>query len=332
MLHGKQEADRSFIYSSCPPRREHRREPYFLRAPNQKLPTRTLPLPTRTTSMPRPRKQQKHLKNVASRRRKLKRQGEVFKAPAGSALVVRNAIRATPAAVDLMCKLLRLVAGRSVLLWVGCGCGEEILAILREVGRGVYVVALEKNEHDLGTFRSTLVAAEGVHPVDAKTDVFRLQSNGAKVRLVCVDADSLSNEQFAARAPAPLRITHIFSFAIGPLGAGRFTRAWSSSDGRRACAPSCHSTCGSRLGFCPRPSRPLAASTRQPGPPRWAARPRSLPLWRSIYLPQSHWRSEPRSGRASRTTMASRTHPRTTRSIGGGDEDLRRRFLRRREV
>ena len=116
-----------------------------------------------------------------------------------------------------------------------------------------------------------------MHPVDAKTDVFRLQSNGAKVRLVCVDADSLSNEQFAALAPAPLRITHIFSFAIGPLGAGRFTRplgagrftrAWSSSDGRRACAPSCHSTCGSRPGFCPRPSRPLAASTRQPGPPR----------------------------------------------------------------
>jgi hypothetical protein len=128
--------------------------------------------------------------------------------------------------------------------------------------RSVYVVALEKNEHDLGTFRSTLVAAEGVHPVDAKTDVFRLQSNGAKVRLVCIDADSLSNEQFAALAPAPLRITHIFSFAIGPLVAGRFTRAWSSSDGRRACAPSCHSTCGSQPGFCPRPSRPLAASTR----------------------------------------------------------------------
>jgi hypothetical protein len=206
--------------------------------------------------MPRPRKQQKHLKNVAQEKKaKTSRRG--VQGAAGSALVVRNAIRATPAAVDLMCKLLRLVAGRSVLLWVGCGCGEdEILAILREVGRGVYVVALEKNEHDLNTFRSTLVAAEGVHPVDAKLDVFRLQSNGAKVRLVCVDADSLSNEQFAALAPAPLRITHIFSFAIGPLGAGRFTRAWSSLDGRRACAPSCHSTCGSRPCFCPRPSRP----------------------------------------------------------------------------
>jgi SAM-dependent methyltransferase len=226
MLHGKQEADRSFLFITCPLRREHGREPYFLRAPNQKLPTRTLPLPTRTTSMPQPRKQQRHLKNVAQEKKAKTSRRQVFKALAGSALVVRIAIRATPAAVDLMCKLLRLVAGRSVLLWVGCGCGEEILAILREVGRGVYVVALEKNEHDLGTFRSTLVAAEGVHPVDAKTDVFRLQSNGAKVRLVCVDADSLSNEQFAARAPAPLRITHIFSFAIGPLGAGRFTRAW----------------------------------------------------------------------------------------------------------
>ena len=195
--------DRSFLF--MPPRPRCGREPYFWRAPNQKLPTRTLPLPTRTTSMPQPRKQQKHLKNVAKEKKaKTSRRGvQAIKAPAGSALVVRNAIRATPAAVDLMCKLLRLVAGRSVLLWVGCGCGEEILAILREVGRGVYVVALEKNEHDLGTFRSTLVAAEGVHPVDAKTDVFRLQSNGAKVRLVCVDADSLSNKQFAALAPQP---------------------------------------------------------------------------------------------------------------------------------
>jgi hypothetical protein len=155
------------------------------------------------------------------RRRKLKRRGEVFKAPAGPALVVRNAIRATPAAVDLMCKLLRLVAGRSVLLWVGCGCGEEILAILREVGRGrVYVVALEKNEHDLGTFRSTLVAAEGVHPVDAKTDVFRLQSNGAKVRLVCVDADSLSNEQFAA--PGLWRVARSSCGCRGAAAARRF--------------------------------------------------------------------------------------------------------------
>jgi hypothetical protein len=101
--------------------------------------------------MPRPRKQQKHLKNVAQEKKaKTSRRG--VQGAAGSALVVRNAIRATPAAVDLMCKLLRLVAGRSVLLWVGCGCGEEILAILREVGRGVYVMALEKNEHDLGTF------------------------------------------------------------------------------------------------------------------------------------------------------------------------------------
>jgi hypothetical protein len=54
-----------------------------------------------------------------------------------------------------MCKLLRLVAGRSVLLWVGCGCGEEIFAILRRV-RHLYVVALEQNKDDLATFRTTL--------------------------------------------------------------------------------------------------------------------------------------------------------------------------------
>ena len=42
--------------------------------------------------------------------------------------------------------------------------------------------------------------------------------------------------------------------------------------------------------------------------------PRSLPLWRSTYGPQSLGRSEPRSRRGSRT-MASRVHPRTTRSI-----------------
>ena len=134
-----------FIHAPCA------REPYFLRAPNQKLPTRTLPLPTRTTSMPRPRKQQKHLKNVAQEKKaKTSRRGVQG---AGGRLLWSCEMRsATPAAVDLMCKLLRLVAGRSVLLWVGCGCGEEILAILREVGRGVYVVALEKNEHDLGTF------------------------------------------------------------------------------------------------------------------------------------------------------------------------------------
>jgi hypothetical protein len=114
-----------------------------------------------------------------------------------------------------MCKLLRLEATRSILLWVGCGCGEEIFAILRRVGN-IYVVALEQNEHDLGTFRSTLVAAKGVHPVDAETDVFRLQSNGAKVRLVHGDAGLLSNEELAGLAPG--RFTHLFSFAIGPTG------------------------------------------------------------------------------------------------------------------
>ena len=129
---------------------------------------------------------------------------------------MRNAIRAKPAAVDLMCKLLRLVAGRSALLWVGCGCGEEILAILREV-RGVYIVALELNKSDLDTFRSTLGAAKGVLPVDGDIDVFRLKRNGAKVRLVWADAGSLSNEQFDALA-RPLPITHMFSFAIGPSG------------------------------------------------------------------------------------------------------------------
>lgn len=219
-----------------------------------------------------------------------------------------------------MCKLLRLVAGRSVLLWVGCGCGEEILAILREVGRGVYVVALEKNEHDLGTFRSTLVAAEGVHPVDAKTDVFRLQSNGAKVRLVCVDADSLSNEQFAALAPAPLRITHIFSFAIGlrsalwVLGASHAPGRVRMADGRARRLATPHVEVGRVSAQDPRVHWPHPQGNLVHLGPGF---PRSLPLWRSIYLPQSHWRSEPRSGRASRTTMASRTHPRTTRSIRG---------------
>ena len=37
---------------------------------------------------------------------------------------------------------------------MGCGCGEEILAILREV-KGLYVVALEQNVDDLDTFRAS---------------------------------------------------------------------------------------------------------------------------------------------------------------------------------
>ena len=165
--------------------------------------------------MPRPTKRRKHLKKMAQVK-KLKCRAEAFKATKGTAGVVRNAIRATPAAVDLMCKLLRLVACRTALLWVGCGCGEEILAILREV-RGIYIVALELNKSDLDTFRSTLGAAKGVLPVVGEIDVFRLKSNGAKVRLVCADAGSLSNEQFDDLA-RPLPITHMFSFAVGPSG------------------------------------------------------------------------------------------------------------------
>ena len=164
--------------------------------------------------MPRRKKQHVHLKKAAEKK-KQRSNGVAFKKPPGSAAVVQNAIRATPVAIPRMCKLLRLEATRSILLWVGCGCGEEIFAILRRVGN-IYVVALEQNEHDLGTFRSTLVAAKGVHPVDAETDVFRLQSNGAKVRLVHGDAGLSSNEELAVLAPG--RFTHLFSFAIGPTG------------------------------------------------------------------------------------------------------------------
>ena len=111
--------------------------------------------------MPRRKKQHVHLKKAAEKK-KQRSNGVAFKKPPGYAAVVQNAIRATPVAIPRMCKLLRLEATRSILLWVGCGCGEEIFAILRRVGN-IYVVALEQNEHDLGTFRSTLVAAKGVH-------------------------------------------------------------------------------------------------------------------------------------------------------------------------
>ena len=103
--------------------------------------------------MPRRKKQHVHLKKAAEKK-KLRGNAVAFKKPSGYAAVVQNAIRATPVAIPRMCKLLRLEATRSILLWVGCGCGEEIFAILRRVGN-IYVVALEQNEHDLGTFRST---------------------------------------------------------------------------------------------------------------------------------------------------------------------------------
>jgi hypothetical protein len=57
----------------------------------------------------------------------------------------------------------------------GCGCGEEIFAILRRV-RHLYVVALEQNKDDLATFRTTLVEAKGVVPVADMTDVFAMVS------------------------------------------------------------------------------------------------------------------------------------------------------------
>ena len=164
--------------------------------------------------MPRRKKQHVHLKKAAEKK-KQRSNGVAFKKPPGSAAVVQNAIRATPAAIPRMCKLLRLEATRSILLWVGCGCGEEIFAILRRV-RHLYVVALEHNKDDLATFRTTLVKATGVVPVAKKTDVFALRRNGAKVRLVHGDAGLLSNEELAGLAPG--RFTHLFSFAIGPTG------------------------------------------------------------------------------------------------------------------
>jgi SAM-dependent methyltransferase len=164
--------------------------------------------------MPRRKKQHVHLKKAAEKK-KQRSNGVAFKKPPGYAAVVQNAIRATPVAIPRMCKLLRLEATRSILLWVGCGCGEEIFAILRRV-RHLYVVALEHNKDDLATFRTTLVKATGVVPVAKKTDVFALRRNGAKVRLVHGDAGLLSNEELAGLAPG--RFTHLFSFAIGPTG------------------------------------------------------------------------------------------------------------------
>ena len=83
--------------------------------PFQRVPLALQAAPKNRRAM-RPTKRRKHLKKMAQVK-KLSCRGEVFKAPAGTAAVVRNAIRAKPAAVDLMCKLLRLVAGRSALLW-----------------------------------------------------------------------------------------------------------------------------------------------------------------------------------------------------------------------
>ena len=137
-----------------------------------------------------------------------------FNTGVGSA-IVQSAIRTTPGAVPLMLDLFRLKSRHSTLLWVGCGCGEEVYAILRQVA-GLYIVAVEISAVDLGTFRSKLTTASGVQCVANEPDEFRLRKNGAKVRLVCADACTLTNEAFVALAPRP--ITHLFSFAVGPSG------------------------------------------------------------------------------------------------------------------
>ena len=154
-----------------------------------------------------------------------------------SQVVAATAIAARPSAIPPLLKLLKLAKSRSALLWVGCGCGEELFAIMRQV-RNIYFVAMEITFDDLDTFRRALNKAAGIVAVGGEEDVFWDRRTGCRVRLVLQDPVELTDRQIAALAPRP--ITHLFSFAIGPSGCWRLhTRllefAW--GNGVRAVLP-----------------------------------------------------------------------------------------------